>query len=541
MSDISWLNEISKEDTSFYGEKAAYLGEMLSAGLPVPKGFVISTDAYKEAFAEIMGEVSQVLAAVDISSLESLNNAAKRIRNLFVGLDLSLELKKEVTAAYNKMSAMPDEYKDVNKIALDFIKAGRDRPFLTLRSSPTTPSPPGQQLSFFDVGSIQELLDKVKLCWSSLFTPRAIYYRKKNNLPEPSMGVIVQERPNLLKSGDVFSVNPLNNNKNQLLIQARWGFSKRNAEEAAIFVYDRMSKQTETSNIPPQDTFFVFDPQIMKVAKRDLPAELREMNLISPTEFSMIENIAQKINSVFKFPQDIEWGIAKGKFYILQSRPITSVFKKPIISNNKEERETVLEGLPASSGKISGKVSLKPAQGSILCAKELNSNVFNLMFGASALITEKGDLKSLASIVARELEIPCVVRAVGATQKLQEGQEITLDASSGEIFSDQPQEVRNFNPQPEVLNSPYPNSNQETDGPFEASVEPISIVFEKISDLEATLTELVLQDAQKRREDPHESDDNKSKLISELEWEIRSLREKVEKVLGGTVEESNPN
>lgn len=533
MSDISWLNELSKEDASSFGEKAAYLGELISSGLPVPPGFAISTDAYKECYAQIKQEVEQTLASTDPNSLDSLNRSANKIRELFMSIDLPTDLELEISAAYKKMSAMPEEYKGVNKIALDFIKAGRDRPFLILRPSPKDHGPPSQQVNFFDITGVDELFQKMKLSWASLFTPRAIHYRKRRNLPNPEMAVIIQERPNLLKSGNVFTVNPLNNNKNQLLIQARWGFSKKNSGEADIFFYDKTAKQLAEKHISDQKDFYVFDPQIMKVARRDLPLELKDVDLLNANELNMIENVSNKINSVFKFPQDIEWGIAKGKFYVLQSRPITSVFKKPIISNSNSNHEPYLTGLPSSPGRIKGKVSGRPERGGVLFAKELRSNVFNSIFGASALITETGDLKSLHSIIARELEIPCIIRVNSASQKLREGQEISVDAFSGKIYTDQ---VVNA-PESQELTAPqatqYPDSEgMDSDGIVEHSHdEPVNVVLSKLSDLEATLTELVLAEAQKRQEDPHSSDNGKAKMISDLEWEVRSLREKVEKII----------
>lgn len=541
MSDVVWLGDVSRENKDAVGEKAAYLGELIGAGLPVPRGFVVTTDAYKEAFSEIQPEVSRILESVNAGDIRALNQAAVRIRELFVRLELPTDIKREVSNAYDKMASMPEEYKNVNKIALDFIRAGRDRPFLMVRSSSTLDAP-SQQAFSTDVNGTEDMLKKVKMCWASLFTPRAIYYRKVRNLPEPAIAVIIQERPNLLKSGNVFSVNPLTNSKSQLLIQARWGFTKRDSDEAHIIIYDKQSKQVEHSDAPQQKSLYIFDPQVMKVAKRDVSEELKGLNILSQKEIELIDNLARKVTSVFKFPQDIEWGIAKGKFYVLQSRPITSVFKKPIIASNSEKRP-VLEGTPASEGAVSGQVTFTPAVGKILLSKGLSSNVFQSILGSKGLVVEKSDLKSLPAVIARELGIPCVIRAKDATRVFKEGQEIEIDGSSGSIFAEAPK----IEPSPWVESS-APESHeqhvQELASMMSNSVagtSPISIVLDKVSDLEATLTELVLQEAQKRRESPHEVNDGESKMISELEWEVRALREKIETLANGhqSSEESN--
>ncbi len=524
MTNVLWLHEVSKDDIDSVGEKAAYLGELIKAGLQVPTGFVITTDAYREAFPAIANQVNEILTSVNISSLESLDQASRQIRELFLRLEIPSSVEKDISDAYKEMFTVPKEYKNVQKKALDFIQAGRDRPFLMLRSSPTIPTV-AQQASFLDTSGVQDLLNKVKLCWASLFTPRAIYYRKKHNLEDAANPVIVQQRKNLLKSGTVLGINPLTNNKNQLLIQARWGFSERDAEESDMYVYDMQLKKVESKSISQQETLYIFDPQIMKVAKRDISDELKGVELLSSKEIELIDAATKKINSIFKFPQDIEWGIAKGKFHILQSRPITSLVKKPIVSNGDDSAEPVIKGMPASPGNIQGRISTTSKPDHILLARKFNSGVFKSVFGASALIVETGDLKSLPAVISREMEIPCVVRVNRATEKLQEGSKVSLDAFSGKIYLEQPAEVQ--------INPTF--SSDRTANPslsLEPESGPISVILEKLSDLEATITELVLQEAQKRRDSTHEIDEKRSKMISDLEWEVRSLKEKVEKVLG---------
>ncbi len=343
MTDVLWLHEVSKENIDSVGEKAAYLGELIQGGLPVPPGFVVSTEAYKEAFSGIEPEVKSVLESVNIQSLESLNSASDRIKGLFLNIDPSESLKKEVSKAYEKMFDVPEEYKDVQKKALDFIRAGRDRPFLMLRSSPTI-STISQQASFLDTNGVQDILNKIKLCWASLFSTRAIYYRKKKNIENPNMAVIIQQRPNLLKSGSVLGVNPLTNKKNQILIQARWGFSQKNAEESDIYIYDTQLRQIESKLVSNQKTLHIFDSQVMKVARRDTSDELKGVELLSNKELEIIDSAVRKVNSLFKFPQDLEWGFAKGKFFILQSRPITSLIEKPILAGDNNI-EATLKGM----------------------------------------------------------------------------------------------------------------------------------------------------------------------------------------------------
>lgn len=555
MSDVIWLHEVSRKDVDLVGQKAAYLGELINAKLPVPKGFVITTEAFNQVFAEIKNDVERLVNSVDMNRLDSLNYVATEIRKLFLGVDLPLDLKDDISRAYDKMHIIPKEYENVNKIALDFIRAGRDRPFLMLRASPTLNCSPSQQASFLDIKSKEDLFNKLKLCWFSIFTPRSIYFRKKRRLPNPEIAVIIQKRVNLLKSGSIFTVNPLDNNKNQLLIQARWGFSEKDAPESDIYVYNKQSKEVESKDISQQEDIYIFDPQVMRVAKRDLSSELKSVDTLSTKELELIDNVSRKINSLFKFPQDIEWGVAKGKFYVLQSRPITSIFKKPIISSNENSTESAIIGLPASAGNIRRNVCMSPKNGDILVTKGLGANAFSVAFGVAGLILEKGDLKSIGSMVARDLEIPCMVRARNATEKLSDGQAIKLDAFSGKVFLDQISEISQPSVQKDytlndsvntgtfgsqsqesvtdvsIINSDQSNAENSSNHIANSDPHPINLVLGKLSDLETTLTNLVLQEAQKRKESPHATSGDKSKLISELEWDVRSLREKVEKAV----------
>lgn len=284
---ILWFKEVNKNDTPLVGGKGASLGEMHSI-MPVPPGFCITVAAYKEVLQKHHDEFLKLLKGRDIESMEELEAVANIIKTKIHAVELPKELEKGIRENYKKIRG---------KVAI--------------RSSATTEdldeaSFAGQQDTFLNMEGEEAILDAVKKCWASLFNPRAIYYREKNNFQHDQafLSVVVQKMVAADKAGVLFTVNPINKSHDEMIIEACFG----------------LGEKLVSGEITP-DTFII-DKNKETVKEEYLNFDKKTL---SEKEMKELIHLAKKIEAHYKKPMDIEWAIEKGKPYILQARPITTL------------------------------------------------------------------------------------------------------------------------------------------------------------------------------------------------------------------------
>lgn len=313
MEFIRSFPHLSKQDVALAGGKGASLGEMTQAGIPVPPGFVVLSESF-EYFIEETGlktQIDAILRAIDHQAMHTVEHASKEIS----GLILASEMPQEIAAK------ILEEYQTLNA------------PYVAVRSSATAEDSAsaawaGQLESFLNTTEDQ-LLDKVKHCWASLFTPRAIFYRFEKGLNDThiSVAVVVQKMVDSEISGIAFSVHPVTEDRNQLIIEAGLGLG-----EAIV-----SGQITPDSYVIQKDTGEIIDTYISDQDRGlyKLTTGGNEWQNIDPAKGSaqklthdqVIElgKLIIKIENHYNFPCDIEWAYESGKFYIVQSRPITTL------------------------------------------------------------------------------------------------------------------------------------------------------------------------------------------------------------------------
>jgi len=452
---VKWFKDLSKSDVAVAGGKGANLGEMWNAGFPVPPGFVILADTYKEFISKkgLDVEIENKLKDLNVEDTEKLQTVAREIQELIKSQKMPAQMQEEIIAAYSMLD-MADELKGV-KIAEELVKVGRDPVFVAVRSSATAEDLPsasfaGQQATFLNVKGNQELIKAVLACWASLFTARAIYYRVKNNFPhmKVAIAVVVQKMVNSEKSGVMFSINPATNNKDQVVIEAAFGLGEAVVSGAVnpnTYIVDKKTKKIIEKDIPGQDFKIIRDPNTGKNIKVELSEEEKKVQVLTESEILTLTNIALKVESHYGFPQDMEWAIERGKAFLVQARPVTTLKKAKEEEAPKEapSKEPILKGLGASPGIASGAVKIlqsaqdidKLQKGEILVTRMTNPDFVPAMQRAAAIITDEGGITSHAAIVSREMGVPCVVGTKEATKKLKDGEIVTVDGSSGLVYA----------------------------------------------------------------------------------------------------------
>ncbi len=451
MRYVKTFREIHKDDIPIAGGKGANLGEMYNSGFPVPPGFIVTANAYKDFIVKtgIINEMKEILSKVDYNDYDSINKAAKDIQTLILSEEMPYEIKSEIKAAYEAMYKI--SY-DLPKKASEYINAVRTAPFVAVRSSATAEDLPnasfaGQQATYLNVKGEDNLIKSVQKCWASLFTTRAVFYRHKNNFDhfKVLIAVVVQKMVNSEASGVAFTVDPVSEDRNLMVIEAAFGLG-----EAVVggevtpdhYVVNKNTFEIVEKKIAHKNFMIIRDPSGTN-KKVYLDDDVAEKQVLSDDKIVELAKIIKEIENHYGKPQDIEWAKEGTKLYIVQSRPITTLGKEISKPDYKKHLgEPILKGLPASKGIASGPVKIimsaneldKVKKGDILVTKMTDPDFVPAMKIAAAIVTDEGGMTSHAAIVSREMEIPCIVGTEKATKILKDGEVVTVDAVDGYVY-----------------------------------------------------------------------------------------------------------
>ena len=311
---ILGFNEIGKEDVIKAGGKGANLGEMVSAGINVPKGFVITADAYKE-FLRI-NSLNELLK-------DELTKAGKDHTKL---LKAAEKFRKMI-----KMGRLPEN--TVNEVKSAYQNLG-DNILVAVRSSATAEdlsdaSFAGQQESYLNIRGIDDVLDKIRDCYASLWGNRAVIYRANQNYNQlfVEIAVVIQEMVESEKAGVLFTLNPINNNTDEMQINSSYGLGESVVSgrvNADSYIVDKFGN-IKYINIGSKQTKIIYD----KNANREVEVskELREKASLNENEVIKLVEVAKALKEHYRQDMDIEWAIKEGEVYILQARAVTTIKK----------------------------------------------------------------------------------------------------------------------------------------------------------------------------------------------------------------------
>ncbi len=433
MKTIYWFSEISKDNVREAGGKGANLGEMIRAGLPVPNGFVVSSEAYFAFLGRtgIKDKIATILSGLDVNDNKALNEASWKVKESILTAKMPGEIARAIVSAYEQLG----EGKAV---------------YVAVRSSATAEdlaaaSFAGQQVTYLNIAGSEHVVDAVQGVWASLFEPRAIFYRAAHGFDHLEVGIAVpvQKMVQADKSGVMFTVDTVTNDPSKIEIEAGLGLGE--AIVSGSIIPDRYLVDKETLGIVEKN----IARQAWKITmvegrnrRVDVPPAEGEAQKLTDDEIRELAALGKKVEEHYRFPQDIEWAIETGKTYLVQTRPVTTI--KPKVEERPKPvpvGEVILEGTPASFGKASGsvKIVLSPAEidkvrgGDVLVTTMTSPDYVPAMRRAAAIITDSGGRTSHAAIVSRELGIPCVVGTDSATKILKEGEIVTVDGSKGTV------------------------------------------------------------------------------------------------------------
>lgn len=440
---VLWLEELRAEHLELVGGKAANLGELARANVPVPPGFVVTAEAYRRFIEEtgLRDLIPALLARIDATNTASLEKVSEEIRSLILSTRMPKYIEEEVRAFYNMLAK----------------RIGVDEPLVAVRSSATAEDLPeasfaGQQDTFLNVSGVDDVIDKIKRVWASLFTARAIAYRIEKGIPHEkvSMAVIVQKMVNARSAGVMFTLHPATGDTSVIVIEASWGLGEAVAGGKVTpdeFVVDKNTLRILDIKVNEKKMAIYYDKKTGKTIEVALPLEKALAPSLNENEVLTLAKYAILIEEHYGRPMDIEWAIDADmsfpqNIFILQARPETVWSKK--VKSRREEGQVLVRGIPASPGVASGvaRVIFDPRspeaalfrEGEILVTKMTDPDWVPLMRKAAAIVTDEGGMTSHAAIVSRELGKPAVVGTKKATSVIKTGMTVTVDGSRGIVY-----------------------------------------------------------------------------------------------------------
>jgi len=448
---VKWLSELSKDSIPVAGGKGANLAEMFNFKLPVPPAFVITAQAYSH-FLQTSGiaqKIDSMIKEITIENTQQLETKAKEIQYIVEKAEMPDDMKQEIMEAYENLTVDKAALEEASNDVMKILRM-TEPPFIAVRSSATTEdlktaSFAGQQETFLNIKGSSNLIESVKKCWASLFTARAIYYREKRGFKHETafIAVVVQKMINSDKSGVMFTINPVTNNPNEIVIESVFGLGEgivSGAIEPDTYVIDKATRMIKEKKIGHKKIIFMKSASGQTV-KLQLPPFKVTSQVLTDLEVRNLANYGARIEEHYKNHQDIEFAIEAGQIYIVQTRPVTTSEKK-IEKLEVSKAKILVEGFPASPGISEGKVKLirnmselsKIQQGDILVTVMTNPDMVVTMQKANGIVTDEGGMTAHAAIVSREMGIPCVVGTRNATEILKENQSVTVDGTNGKVY-----------------------------------------------------------------------------------------------------------
>ncbi|MCD6434291.1 MAG: phosphoenolpyruvate synthase [Candidatus Diapherotrites archaeon] len=421
------LKQLTKEDVSIAGGKAANLGELLKIGMPVPQGFVITAKAYFEFLEKnnIKEKIIKIANSIDVDNTQELERKTAKIRELIRKSNMGELLIEKIEKAYKEICKE-------EAVAVRSSATAEDLP---------TASFAGQQETYLNVKGIEELINAVKNCWASLFTPRATYYRKKQGFPTEKIGiaVVVQKMVRSEVSGVMFSTDPTGM-ENILTIEAIFGLGEPIVQGEITpdtYYVDKNKLQIVKKIVRAQEWMLVSKTHGNE--RKPIKKENQRKQKLEDSKILELAKLGLEIEKHYGKGQDIEWALEEGKLYIVQSRAITAYAKK---RHTKIKAKPILSGIGASPGVVSAKARIildakdaeKLQKDEILVTRMTNPDWVPIMKKSKAIVTDEGGKTCHAAIVSRELGIPCIVGTEAATKKIKDGQIITVDGYEGKIY-----------------------------------------------------------------------------------------------------------
>jgi pyruvate,water dikinase len=448
-----WLRrfaDLRLADEGVAGGKGANLGEMRGAGFPVPDGFVVLAPAFRDALVAAglaehvttLHEAALATARTPVAGPgDPLTEACDRVQDVILGLSLPAPMATALDEEYARLGELP-------AVAVRSSAVGED-------SAETSYA--GMNRTFTNVRGGEALRAAVVRCWASAFAPRAVAYRAEHGMTTgaPDIAVVVQLMVDVDKAGVAFTADPVSGRRDRVVLEGAWGQGEvvvSGRVEPDTYVLDAAGPALLEVRRGTQTTKIVAGPDGDHTVALESGAA---GPVLSRAEAEEIATLVLRVQEHYGTPQDVEWAYSGADLYLVQTRPITTLGAAGVTgaghsAGTAAGAAPLLRGLGASPGRASGRVRVlhSPAEGTLLVDGEVlvapltNPDWMPAVRRAAALVTDSGGVTCHAAIVARELGVPAVVGTRAGTATLVDGDVVTVDGDTGQVWAGRSVEAR---------------------------------------------------------------------------------------------------
>jgi pyruvate,water dikinase len=320
---IAWFDEVGKNDIRLVGGKGANLGELTQAKIPVPPGFIVTSDAYFDFIktTKITEFINHYLKFLDVNDSALLHETANEIKSKISTAKMPEYIKSEIKDAYKKLNA--------KMVAVRSSATAEDLPDASFA---------GQQRTFLNVTGEDDVIKAVQNCWASLFEPRAIFYRAEHRFDHFEVGIAVpvQTMVQSEMSGVLFTIEPLSSDDSKILIEAIYGLGELIVSGDVTpdqYLLDKKDFKIIEKNIAKQEWQLTGSTGAKTVdlegnIRADVARDLQGKQKLDDKDIVQLAKLGKKIEDLYKSPQDIEWAKQGDHLYIVQARPVTTLKEK---------------------------------------------------------------------------------------------------------------------------------------------------------------------------------------------------------------------
>jgi pyruvate,water dikinase len=435
------FDELDLQKAELVGGKNANLGEVRNrVGLPVPPGFAISTYAYKLFldYNQLTTRIPDFLKFWRVDDMDSLAQVSDKLKGMVNQAQVPPELEAAIHAAHEDLCRQEHTHQ---LVAMRSSAVGED---LSLTFA-------GQYATYLNVPA-SELVNRYKDIVASLFTPRALFYYKNKGFKEEemAMGVAVLPMIDAKASGVLFTRQPEGMDQDAALINAVWGLGKYAVggviDPDHYWVAYHPPGEIIKQRIPPKEVMLVNVPG-GGVQEVPVPPDQVNAPCLGPRHLQELVQWAATLEAHYGRPQDIEWALDfEDRLWLLQSRQLHMLPKRaPEAKARTLKQYPVLldQGSIACRGVGAGPVVIVRReedlknfpQGGVLVARHTSPKYVTVMPQAAAIITDAGSPTGHMALLAREFQVPAILNTGNATQILQPGQEVTVDANFSNVYA----------------------------------------------------------------------------------------------------------
>lgn len=427
---VAWLKDLERDDIHLVGGKAANIGEMIQANLPVPIGFAVTTTAYTDFLRanNLEKKIDHLIGTVNFNDPNSLLQISRTIKKLVNTAPIPDEITRQIFTMYGRLDAKIHD------------------PLVAIRSSLLSDTNMPSE-SYLNIKGEAALMAKIREVWSQLFDVQEISSRQHGhtNRINGKIALVVQKMIQSEASGILFTIDPLTNNKNKVIINAIFGLGEYLEEGLTLpDLYEVDKKRLEIMNkqVVLQDTMLTKARTENKVVS--VPKKFIRSQKISDDDIITLTQIAKQLEKHYFFPQDCEWAKEGGKIFVVETKQITTtgIQEKPKKGFSDIPLKALAIGEPIRRGIGIGPIRILQSvkdmktvmRGDVIVLKQIASEYIPVLRKGAALICESNVRNAQIAQLFRELEIPTVIGVSRVRKILSNGMVVSVNGRTGEII-----------------------------------------------------------------------------------------------------------